>query len=230
MRPEPDRFHEIEDFTVSVKGERPLNDVIVEYGFSAEDAKAAADAARRLIHLDSVKERFIIGLRAHRSRGRPPQLVRDLDQLSGQLSRHDCAPTAATSSPAPISRINEDLSQYAGDESTAPQQPQGFRLLDAIYSTATRNNVPSSVTGEAIMLISRAFDLQALATKDDRLVLAYAKTSRGEKGSGSRVLYVAVHGVDRNLECFVYQPQPGSDFACMTEKDATHSITVTAAW
>ena len=32
-------------------------------------------------------------------------------------------------------------------------QPQSYRLLDAIYSTATRNNVPSSVTGEAIMLI-----------------------------------------------------------------------------
>ena len=41
------------------------------------------------------------------------------------------------------------------------------------------------------------------------------------------MLYVAVHGVDRNFECFVYQPQPGAEYSCMTEKDATHSLTVT---
>lgn len=229
VRPEPDRFHEIEDFTVSVKGERPLDSVIAAYGFSDDDAKAAADAAKRLIHLDAVKERFIIGLRAHRSgKGRPPELVQvsinSPDNYLGTIARADDGSFVVGADPW----INDDLSQYAGDESTTPQQPQSFRLLDAIYSTATRNNVPSSVTGEAIMLISRAFDLQALATKDDRLVLAYAKTARGEDGSGSRVLYVAVHGVDRDLECFVYQPQPGADFACMTEKDATHSITVTS--
>ena len=77
------------------------------------------------------------------------------------------------------------------------------------------------------MLISRAFDLQALATKDDRLVLAFAKTGRDESGNSGRVLYVAVHGVDRNFECFVYQPQPGAEYSCMSEKDATHSLTVT---
>ena len=122
--------------------------------------------------------------------------------------------------------INEDLSQYA-DSQTEVAQPQSYRLLDAIYSTATRNNVPSSVTGEAIMLISRAFDLQALATKDDRLVLAFAKNGRDESGNSGRVLYVAVHGVDRDFECFVYQPQPGAAYSCMSEKDATHSLTVT---
>ena len=99
--------------------------------------------------------------------------------------------------------------------------PQSYRLLDAIYSTATRNNVPSSVTGEAIMLVSRSFDLQAMATKDDRLVLAFAKDGPRQGPASGRVLYVAVHGVDRNFECFVYQPQPDADFACMTEKDAT---------
>lgn len=229
VKPEPDRFHEIEDFTVSVKGERPLDSVIAEYGFSAEDAKGAADAAKRLIGLNSVQERFIIGLRGHRAgKDQRPQLVQVSinapDKYFGTIARADDGSFVTGADPW----INEDLSQYAGDDSATPQQPQSFRLLDAIYSTATRNSVPSSVTGEAIMLVSRAFDLQALATKDDRLVLAYAKSGRSEDGSGSRVLYVAVHGVDRNLECFVYQPQPGADFACMTEKDATHTVTVTS--
>jgi murein DD-endopeptidase MepM/ murein hydrolase activator NlpD len=143
------------------------------------------------------------------------------DKYVGTIARADDGTFVAGADPW----INEDLSQYAkGDNAAAPQP--SYRLLDAIYSTATRNNVPSSVTGEAIMLVSRVFDLQAVATKEDRLVLAFAKAGRAKEGGAGRVLYVAVHGVDRNLECFVYQPQLDSDYACMTEKDATHSVTV----
>ena len=54
--------------------------------------------------------------------------------------------------------IGDDLSQYSQDFVPEPQA-QNFRLLDAIYSTATRNDVPSAVTGEAIMLVSKVFDL-----------------------------------------------------------------------
>ena len=41
------------------------------------------------------------------------------------------------------------------------------------------------------------------------------------------MLYLAIKGGDRNFECFVYQPVPGAAYACMTEKDATHSLIVT---
>lgn len=227
VKPEIERYREIDDFTVSVKGERPLESVIAEYGFSAEDAKNAADAARRLIGIDTLEDRFIVGLRGHRdAKGWSLRLVQVSinapDKYFGTIARADDDTFVSGADPW----INEDLSRYAGAED-ASAQPQSYRLLDAIYSTATRNNVPSSVTGEAIMLVSRAFDLQALATANDRLVLAYAKTGRGEGGRSGRVLYVAVRGVDRNFECFVYQPQPGADYACMTEKDATHSVTVT---
>lgn len=227
VKPEIERFRETEDFTVSVKGERSLESIIAEYGFSADDAKNAGDAAKRLIGLDTLDDRFIVGLRGHRDgKGWRPRLVQvsvnTADKFFGTIARTDDGTFASGADPW----INEDLSQYAGAEDEAAQ-PQSYRLLDAIYSTATRNNVPSSVTGEAIMLVSRAFDLQALATQNDRLVLVYAKTNRDEGEPAGRVLYVAVHGVDRNFECFVYQPQPGADFACMTEKDATHSVTVT---
>lgn len=77
------------------------------------------------------------------------------------------------------------------------------------------------------MLVSRAFDLQALATKDDKLVLACQGCPQHQRQFGA-VLYVAIHGTDRDFECVVYQPTADADFACMSEKDATHSITVTS--
>jgi murein DD-endopeptidase MepM/ murein hydrolase activator NlpD len=229
VRPEIDRFRQVEDFTVSVKGDRPLDSIVTEYGFSAEEGKSAAEAAKRLLGVEALAERTVVGLRGYRSDSKGSRLR--LVQVSinspdkkylGTIALADDGTFVSGADPW----INEDLSQYAENQ-TEVAQPQSYRLLDAIYSTATRNNVPSSVTGEAIMLISRAFDLQALATKDDRLVLAFAKKGRDESGTSGRVLYVAVHGVDRNFECFVYQPQPGAAYSCMSEKDATHSLTVT---
>jgi murein DD-endopeptidase MepM/ murein hydrolase activator NlpD len=229
VKPEAERFRQIEDFTVSVKGERSLDSIITEYGFSADDAKAAADAARQLISVDKLEDRSIIGLRGHRTaKGAAPSLAQVSvnapgNRYFGTIARADDGGFEKGADPW----INEDLSQYA-DKGGQEQAPQSYRLLDAIYSTATRNSVPSSVTGEAIMLISRSFDLQAMATRDDRLVLVFAKEGRGKDQAAGRVLYVAVKGVDRNFECFVYQPTPDADFACMTEKDATHSVTVTS--
>jgi murein DD-endopeptidase MepM/ murein hydrolase activator NlpD len=227
VKPDIERFRQVEDFTVTVKGERPLDGIITEYGFSSDDARNAADAARRLIGLDKLGERFVVGLRGYRTeKGALPKLVQVSvnapDKYIGTIAVADDGSFTAGADPW----INDDLSQYADKQDTTAQ-PQSYRLLDAIYSTATRNNVPSSVTGEAIMLVSRAFDLQALATRDDRLVLAYAKAGRDKTGNAGRVLYVAIHGVDRDFECFVYQPTPDSDFSCMSEKDDTHSITVT---
>ena len=226
---EIERFRPVEDYTVSIKGERPLDGIISEYGFSADDAKNASEAAKKLIGVDKLGDRFVVGLRGKRDSKRDrPRLVQVSvnapDKYFGTIALSDDGSYVAGADPW----INDDLSQYAhkSDKQAAPQQ--SYRLLDAIYSTATRNSVPSSVTGEAIMLVSRAFDLQALATKDDKLVLAFAKDARSANGNSGRVLYVAIHGTDRDFECVVYQPTPDADFACMSEKDATHSITVTS--
>ncbi|TIT05192.1 MAG: M23 family peptidase, partial [Mesorhizobium sp.] len=66
--------------------------------------------------------------------------------------------------------VREDLFNYSGapEEGTHKRQ---YRLLDAIYSTAARNKVPTGVIGEAIMYLSRGQDLDAFASEDQRLVL-----------------------------------------------------------
>jgi murein DD-endopeptidase MepM/ murein hydrolase activator NlpD len=121
--------------------------------------------------------------------------------------------------------VRDDLFHYSGEPAEGGHKRQ-YRLLDAIYSTAARNNVPTGVIGEAIMYLSRGQDLNAFATPDDRLTLIYSETGRSDDGSAGRVLYVAVRGGERNMECFVYQ-QSGGDFACVTGDDQVHSLTIT---
>jgi murein DD-endopeptidase MepM/ murein hydrolase activator NlpD len=225
---EIDRYPAIEDLTFSVKGERPLEASIAEYGFTAEDAKKVAETAKTQLGLTTLSDRYVVRLRGYRPD--PKQAGYKLVQLSinapdkyiGTIALADSGEYVVGADPW----VGDDLSQYSQD-SVAEPQAQNFRLLDAIYSTATRNDVPSAVTGEAIMLVSKVFDLSALATKDDKLTLVFAKSASDDQSNAGHVLYVAIRGGDRNFECFVYQPTPGAAYACMTEKDATHSLTVT---
>jgi murein DD-endopeptidase MepM/ murein hydrolase activator NlpD len=226
VKREIDRFAQIEDFTVSVKGERPLESIVAEYGFSAEDAKKANDAAKAIIGVEKLGDRYVVGLRGYRPVAETrftlvQASINTPDKYLGTIALSDSGEFVAGADPW----IGEDLSTFV-QEQTPETQNLSYRLLDAIYSTATRNNVPAGVTGEAIMLVSRAFDLQSMATPEDRLVLIFAPAPRDEGRNAGRILYVAIRGKDRNFECFVYQPAPGADFSCMTEKDEQHSVTV----
>ena len=230
VKPEIDRFRQIEDFTVSVKGERPLDSIVAEYGFSADEGKSAAEAAKRLIGVETLGERSVVGLRGYRpdSKGSRLRLVQvSINSPDKNISAPSRLPTTARSSRAPT-RGSTRTCRNMPTARREVAQPQSYRLLDAIYSTATRNNVPSSVTGEAIMLISRAFDLQAIATKDDRLVLAFAKDGprRGRK-FGPRALCRRSTASTAISSASSTSRSPAPSISCMSEKDATHSVTVT---
>ncbi|PXA98392.1 hypothetical protein DMC47_08875 [Nostoc sp. 3335mG] len=112
--------------------------------------------------------------------------------------------------------VDEDLVSYSADGGATDATKQ-YRLLDAVYSAAIRNGVPTGVTGEAIMLLSRSFDLNAFVDPMDQLVLAYAE--EGEPGDLSRILYAAITGPDRHIECFVYQPGSGG-YTCFDPEAA----------
>jgi len=120
--------------------------------------------------------------------------------------------------------VREDLFNYSGASDQGGPKRQ-YRLLDAIYSTAARNKVPTSVIGEAIMYLSRGQDLDAFASEDQRLVLIYSQTPRGQGEISGRVLYVGVQGKDNSLDCFVFQQSDGQ-YACVTGGDQVHSLTV----
>jgi len=90
------------------------------------------------------------------------------------------------------------------------------RLLDAIYAAALRNRLPTAVTGEAIMLLSRSQDLEQKVQDGDTITLVYSPAARDTKSGLGRVVFVSIGRTTGNLECYAFQAQYGAQFECLT--------------
>jgi murein DD-endopeptidase MepM/ murein hydrolase activator NlpD len=74
--------------------------------------------------------------------------------------------------------------------------------------------VPSNVVGEAIILMSQVFDMDAFADSADRLELLYGAEGGADADSAGQVLYIALRGTGRSFECYVARPAPDQPYAC----------------
>lgn len=220
------RFEATEDTFVKILNDRSLDSVALDAHFSADDARLAGEALKALFNRDSLEPGYVVAMRGFRPTRETTTM--SLMQVSiyaknvfvGTLTRN--AAGAFVSGVDPW--VREDLFNYSGAEAEGTHKRQ-YRLLDAIYSTAARNNVPTGVIGEAIMYLSRGEDLDAFASEDQRLVLIYSQTPRGKDETSGRVLYVGVQGSEKSLDCFVFQQSDGQ-FACVSGDDQVRSLTV----
>ncbi|RUV44945.1 MAG: M23 family peptidase [Mesorhizobium sp.] len=221
------RFEATEDTFVKILNDRSLDSVVADAHFSADDAKLAGEALKTLFNRDGLGAGFVVAMRGFRPNRETTTM--SLMQVSiyarnvyvGTLTRN--AAGAFVSGVDPW--VREDLFNYSGASDEGGPKRQ-YRLLDAIYSTAARNKVPTSVIGEAIMYLSRGQDLDAFASEDQRLVLIYSQTPRGQGEISGRVLYVGVQGTEKTLDCFVFQQSDGQ-YACVTGNDEVRSLSVT---
>ncbi|MBZ9857254.1 M23 family metallopeptidase [Mesorhizobium sp. CA13] len=221
------RFEATEDTFVKVLNDRTLDSVALDAHFSADDAKLAGEALKAVFNRDGLEAGYVVAMRGFRPTRETTTM--SLMQVSiyaknvfvGTLTRD--AAGAFVSGVDPW--VREDLFNYSGAQEEGTHKRQ-YRLLDAIYSTAARNSVPTSVIGEAIMYLSRGQDLDAFASEDQRLVLIYSQTPRDKNEEAGRVLYVGVQGSENSLDCFVFQQSDGQ-FACVTGDDQVRSLTVT---
>ncbi|RWM31619.1 M23 family metallopeptidase [Mesorhizobium sp.] len=221
------RFEATGDTFVKILNDRSLDSVVADAHFSADDAKLAGEALKALFNRDSLEAGYVVAMRGFRPSREMTTM--SLMQVSiyarnvyvGTLTRN--AAGAFVSGVDPW--VREDLFNYSGTSDEGGPKRQ-YRLLDAIYSTAARNKVPTSVIGEAIMYLSRGQDLDAFASEDQRLVLIYSQTPRGQGEISGRVLYVGVQGTEKSLDCFVFQQSDGQ-YACVTGDDEVRSLTVT---
>ena len=220
------RFEATEDTFVKIFNARSLDSVALDAQFSADDAKLAGEALKTLFNRDGLEPGFVVALRGFRPNREKTTM--SLMQVSvyarnvyvGTLTRS--AAGAFVSGVDPW--VSDDLFNYSGTSDQGGPKQQ-YRLLDAIYSTAARNKVPTSVIGEAIMYLSRGQDLDAFASEDQRLMLIYSQTPRGQDEHSGRVLYVGVSGAEKNLDCFVFQQSDGR-YACVTGNDEVRSLSV----
>lgn len=225
---ETQRGAAFEDFVDKVLSVRTLDSLAAEHRFSPDEGKQAGEALKRLLGKDQLEVGYVVAMRGAKLKPGDPTLklvqvsVYADAQYIGTMARADDGTFVAGTDPW----VREDLLHYSGfDKQDGP--PRQYRLLDAIYSTAARNNVPTGVIGEAIMFLSRGQDLNAFATHGDRLVLMFSEQGRGADGASGRVLYAAVRGDQKNIECFVFKPSGSNDFACVSEQDQVYSLTVT---
>ncbi|MBT1154658.1 M23 family metallopeptidase [Aminobacter anthyllidis] len=227
VTPETERFEATEDIFVKILTNRTLESVALEAHFATDEAKLVSDALKAVFRLENLEPGYVVALRGFRPRRGAPAMalmqvsVYAMNRFVGTLARNSAGQFVSGVDPW----VRDDLFNYSGAPQAGAQKRQ-YRLLDAIYSTAARNNVPTGVLGEAIMYLSRGQDLNAFASEDQRLVLLYSETARGKEGVAGRVLYVGVHGTDKKLECFVFQQSDGQ-FSCVSGDDQVRSLATT---
>ncbi|RWP10889.1 MAG: M23 family metallopeptidase [Mesorhizobium sp.] len=223
---EHQRYEATEDIFVKILNDRSLDSVALDAHFSAEDARLAGEALKALFNRESLEPGHVVAMRGFRPTRETTTM--SLMQVSiyarnvfvGTLTRNAAGVFVSGVDPW----VREDLFNYSGAQAQGTHKRQ-YRLLDAIYSTAARNKVPTGVIGEAIMYLSRGQDLDAFASEDQRLVLIYSQRPRGKEETAGRVLYVGVQGSEKSLDCFVFQQTDGQ-FACVSGDDQVRSLTV----
>ena len=205
LRPEAERFAVTETIGERILVAIPLRRFLAERGFEPGDAAAAATAAHELLTVDGLAPNMVIGLRGLRRSSQAKLVVAQLSLYAGQtylgtLAREAGGGFSLGADPFAA----DDLARKAGEDAPAERQ---YRLLDAIYSTGIRNGVPMEVVGEAIMLLSRDHDLDAIATADDRFDLLYDGAPVGGGSAGAASLrYAAVNRREGAFACFVFRP------------------------
>jgi len=224
---ETERFETIKDFVVQVLSERSLDDFLLEKNFSSQDAKRAGEAMKDLLGLEALGPGFVVAVRGLRES--MDSTVFKLVQVSiyntesyvGTLALGD----DGTLGPGADPWVKDDLFNYA-QTNQAVAAPRKYRYLDALYSTAIRNKVPTGIVGETIVMLSRTHDLNAFADEDDELVLIYSDTPRDADSNTGRVLYAAIKTGEKDLECYVFREKKTPDYGCLSEEIIETSVTI----
>ena len=205
LRPESERFAETETFGERILAPLPLTRFLGERGFERKDAEVAAAAARDLLNVEELAPNMVIGVRGLRASSDATLVVAQLSLYAdktylGTLAREAGGSFSLGADPFAA----DDLAQKANEDAPGERQ---YRLLDAIYSTGIRNGVAMEVVGEAIMLLSRDHDLDAIATPNDRFDLLYdAKPAGDGSAVTGSVRYAAVSRREGLFACFVFRP------------------------
>jgi murein DD-endopeptidase MepM/ murein hydrolase activator NlpD len=222
MKREQRALHD-RDFFSKVLVPRSLASLIVEEGLSAGDGNAFDAAMQDMLGKLQLDGGDVVAIRAARNGGASAPLnvvqvsLYSSSKYLGTLARGDDN-SISTGGPDPW--VPEDLFKFSGEENVS-KEGQQYRLLDAVYSTALRNDVPSEVLNQAIALLSRSFDLSAFASPDDKLLLAFSPEAAQTASGG--VLFVGVQGTGRDIQCFAYQASANEDFSCSNGTTAVDS-------
>ncbi len=215
LQPEKLRVSPYQDTFLRLKESVDLVKLMVGKGMDEASVKRFVEAGTLLIpELATLGSGNILAVRAAK-RGNltiPVQLsLYTRDSYGGTLAINDMGEVMLAADPW----VEEDLFSYAGDD-LAQEADIGrkYRLLDAFYSAAIRNRVPSAVVAEAIVLLSQAYDMESFAAPGDKMTLLYSPDPGTDGAGPGQVLYAAIKGDGRDLQCAVFKPNGKEEYSC----------------
>jgi len=215
--PEKSRAQPYEDIILKLKDAPDLIKLMVSKGMDEVAATRFVEGGKAIIpDIAALAPGHILAIRAASRQGVkvPVQLsLYTRDSYAGSLAVTDSGSVVEGADPW----VEEDLFSFAGDSATAEADiGRKYRLLDAFYSAAIRNGVPSAVVAETIVMLSQSFDMESFASPGDKMTLLYAPDP-GSAGPGpGQVLYAAIKGEGRNLECHVFKQTGKEDYSCFS--------------
>ncbi|PID35338.1 MAG: peptidase M23 [Rhodobacterales bacterium] len=207
-----------EDTITVLRTERSLSELAEAAGLDPDEAaRLAAQTERRLSVGPTLSAGHIVAIRA--SSDAMGTRLQQMSLYDGETYLGTMAWNGAgryTTGADPW--IEKDL--IAQGQAALPNAAavQEVRLLDAVYSAAIRNGLPSSLVGELIVMMSQAHDLDRFAAVGDRMTLLMADTP-GPRGQGKgRILFAGIKGPSGTLDCYVIPESGGAGFGCFRNR------------
>lgn len=215
LLPEARRALPYEDTILKLAAPTDLVALMLEKGLDEIAAKRFVEQGKELVpDIAALGPGHVLALRgALRGNLRVPvQLsLYTRDSYAGSLALNDAGQVVMAVDPW----VEEDLFSFAGgDLAEEADIGRKYRLLDAFYSAAIRNGVPSAVVAESIVMLSQAFDLEAFAAPGDKMTLVYAPDAGTDGAGPGQVLYATIKGEGRDLQCHVFRAKGAEDYAC----------------
>ena len=206
---------EIVEFAEVVKSPGKISNLLKDVGLAPAQVVSVEDAFSNFYSIRSLKKGDRFAVRAIADTEQENQLlpvqfsVYDADKLIGSVALNDIDAFAKSEDPW----YNRDIFETSLLPPVTDPENQP-RLLDALYSAALRNRLPTAVTGEAIMLASRSQDLEQKVQPGDTITLVYSPTARDINSGLGRIIYLSIGRTTGNLECYVTQQSAGAKFEC----------------
>lgn len=209
VRPETARTALFEDIIVQVELDRDLGGLMTENGLSDADT----DGILALFpQVKSLKRGAIVALRVK------PGAVSRLLQASiyapdgyvGTVARLGNGTYVQATDPWLNDRLMALGRNGAGRESSDGK----FRLLDALYSAAIRNGVPTPVTAELVAMMSKTHNLDKLAVEGDAVTIAFAREHGPNGQLAGQVMFAGIRGPSGDMPCYIIPDRDKGGFKC----------------
>ncbi len=184
-------------------------------GWSGEHARQVQETLAALYGIEALRAGDVVAVTGIRSREEPSQYIPGRMVLYRDQSH--AGTVALTDRGDYVEGEDPWFGELPFEDAGEAQAPSGsVSLLDAIYGSALRNDVPTSIVGEAILTLSRAHDLSQAVKTGDRVTLLFTPQPRDNSSGFGKVLYIRIDRESDGIECLVFQPGQGKSFLCVS--------------